>query len=173
MTQCSPTAPTRLVGLEWGPWVVGVALLCATAQAVHVDPNRATGSGPDFFQVALIADPHTVYDNLRAAKDTINKLVQNSWGNIQMVIVLGDLTDNADTVSQLPVVRRILDSLAVPYVPLIGNHDIVPYSGSEYAPPRDQNGLFTTRYFNRTFDSVYTALAASTDPPIRDLRRYA
>ena len=75
----------RPVRFGWGLGVVVVALMCAIAQAVHVDAYPPIGAGPDSFQVALIADPGNKYDNLRAAKDTINKLIENHWGNIQMV----------------------------------------------------------------------------------------
>ena len=150
---------------------VCVALTCAAAQAVIVDDDYETGSGPYAFQVALIADPSNKWDNLRAARDTINKLV-DEHGDIQMVIVLGDLTSTADTTAEFPNSKRILDSLDVPYAPLIGNHDIVPYWLDPPVPPRDEDSLFTTRYFDRTFGPVYDSLAAGKYPQIRGFRRY-
>ena len=83
MMQGSPVKHSpRPVRFGWGLGVVVVALMCAIAQAVHVDAYPPIGAGPDSFQVALIADPGNKYDNLRAAKDTINKLIENHWGNL-------------------------------------------------------------------------------------------
>ena len=165
------TRTRRPVGLGWGLWVVGIALLCAAAQAVIVEDDYETGSGPYTFQIALITDPSNKYDNLRAARDTINKLV-DEYGHIQMVMVLGDVTSTADTTTELPVAKQILDSLHVPYVPLIGNHDMVPYWLDPPVPPRDAESLFTTRYFDRTFGPVYDSLAAGKYAQVRDFRRY-
>jgi len=89
-----------------------------------------------------------------------------------MVMVLGDVTSTADTVAELPVAKQILDSLHVPYVPLIGNHDMVPYWLDPPVPPRDADSVFVTRYFDRTFGPVYDSLAAGKYSQIRDFRRY-
>jgi len=100
--------------------VVGLSLLLgSTAQAVVVEDDYEVGSGPYTFQVAMITDPSNNHENLRAARDTINKLV-DEYGEIQMVMVLGDVTSTADTTFEFPIAKRILDSLEVPYVPLIG-----------------------------------------------------
>ena len=99
----SPATGTRTrrpVGLGWGLWVVGIALLCAAAQAVIVEDDYETGSGPYTFQIALITDPSNKYDNLRAARDTINKLV-DEYGQIQMVMVLGDVTSTAEWLTRI------------------------------------------------------------------------
>jgi len=168
----SPASVTRRPGgFGWRPWIIGIALLCAAAQAVVVEDDYETGSGPYTFQVALITDPSNKWENLRAARDTINKLV-DEYGDIQMVMVLGDLTSTADTNAEFPNARQILDSLHVPYVPLIGNHDMVPYWLDPPVPPRDADSFFTTRYFDRTFGPVYDSLAAGKYPQIRDFRRY-
>jgi|GEM_PF-1158106 len=170
--QGSPVTRTqRPVRFGWSLWVVGIALLCAAAQAVIVEDDYETGSGPYTFQVALITDPSNKWDNLRAARDTINKLV-DEYGDIEMVMVLGDVTSTADTTAEFPNAKHILDSLHVPYVPLIGNHDMVPYWLDPPVPPRDTDSLFTTRYFDRTFGPVYDSLAAGKYPQIRDFRRY-
>ncbi|MCX6844692.1 MAG: metallophosphoesterase [candidate division WOR-3 bacterium] len=160
------TRTQRPARFGWSPWVVGIALLCAAAPAVIVEDDYETGSGPYFFRIALIADPHNKYDNLRAARDTINSLASNPSYNMEMVIVLGDLSSAATY--ELDSAKSILDGLAVPYVPLTGNHDIVPWD----APARDEDSLFTTRCFDRTFGSVYDAMADSMYPEVRDFRRY-
>jgi hypothetical protein len=166
------TLTRRPVRIRWSAWVFGVALLCAAAHAVIVEDDYETGSGPISFQIALIADPHNNWDNLRAVRDTINRLV-DAGGDIQVVVVLGDVTSTGDTTAEFPNARQILDSLHVPYVPLIGNHDMVPYWLDPPVPPRDAESLFTTRYFDRTFGPVYDSLTAGKYPQIRGFRRYA
>jgi hypothetical protein len=171
--QGSPVTRTqRSVGFGWRLWAVGIALLCAAAPAVIVEDDYEVGSGPYTFQVALIADPSNKWDNLRAVRDTINKLV-DEYGEIEMVMVIGDMTSTADTTAEFPNAKHILDSLHVPYVPLIGNHEMVPYWLDPPVPPRDADSLFTTRYFDRTFGPVYDSLAAGRYAQVRDFRRYA
>ena len=155
-----------------GLFVVSLSLLLvAAARGVVVEDDYEVGSGPRTFQVAVIADPSNRYESLRAARDTINKLV-DAYGEIKLVMVLGDVTSTADTVFEFPVVKGILDSLRVPYVPLVGNHDMVPYWLDPPVPPRDADSLFTTRYFERTFGPVYESLAAGRYEQVRDFRRY-
>jgi 3',5'-cyclic AMP phosphodiesterase CpdA len=146
--------------------------MCATAQAITVDYDYEVGSGSSFFQVALIADPHNDTLNLWAAVHTINSLLGDPSHDIQMVIVLGDLTSTGDTSTDFPNSRRILDSLHVPYVPLIGNHDIVPYWYDPPVPARDSDSLFTTRYFERWFGPVYESLKTGKYTQIRAFQRY-
>ncbi len=146
-------------------------LLVGVAAAVVVEDDYEVGSGPQTFQIAIITDPSNDYDNLRAARDTINKLVA-VYGQIQMVMVLGDVTSTADTTTELPVAKQVLDSLDVPYVPLMGNHDVVPYWLDPPVPPRDADSIFVTRYFDRTFGPVYESLATGKYPQISNFRRY-
>jgi predicted MPP superfamily phosphohydrolase len=47
--------------------------------------------------------------------------------HIQFVIVSGDLTGSAEK-SEFLHFRQIMDSLKVPYIPVIGNHDVWPYN---------------------------------------------
>jgi hypothetical protein len=84
MTQDNPSRCTlRPVRFIWRVWAVAIGLLCAAAHAVIVDDDYETGSGSSFFQVALVADPHNAYDNLRAIRDTINSLVEKRVGDIK------------------------------------------------------------------------------------------
>jgi hypothetical protein len=47
--------------------------------------------------------------------------------NIDFVVVLGDISDTGEK-SEFIKARDILNGLNVPYIPLIGNHDIWPYT---------------------------------------------
>jgi len=46
---------------------------------------------------------------------------------IKFVVVLGDISDSAEE-SELLKAREILSELDIPYIPLIGNHDVWPYT---------------------------------------------
>ena len=46
--------------------------------------------------------------------------------DIHFVLVLGDLTDSAEG-SEFALSRQVLDELTLPWLPLIGNHDMWPY----------------------------------------------
>jgi len=89
-----------------------------------------------------------------------------------MVVVLGDLTSTADTTREFATAETILASLDVPYVPVIGNHDMVPCWVTPRVPPRDSDSLYTTRYFEKWFGPQYGRLADSGFPQIRDFQRY-
>ena len=73
---------------------------------------------------------------------------------IKFVVVTGDLTDSAER-SEFACAKYILDKLTVPYVPLIGNHDIWPYINDE----NESNGPNGDEYFKYAFDPVLDSLA--------------
>ncbi|MBU7025436.1 MAG: metallophosphoesterase [Theionarchaea archaeon] len=139
---------------------------------------RDVGSGSRAFSFAIIADPHVghdisdygssgwddsppTYDQgpgaecLRKEVDWINSYIDDY--DIRFVIVLGDLSESAE-LSEFRKAKEILDTLNVPYVPLIGNHDIWPYTCSSEAP--EITGLDgTDKYFNDVFQPQYDYLA--------------
>lgn len=67
---------------------------------------------------------------LRRAVDWINAHKDDPGGPIRFAAVLGDLADSAEGCEFLKA-REILDGLEVPYVPLLGNHDVWPYTAYE------------------------------------------
>lgn len=75
--------------------------------------------------------------------------------NIRFVAVLGDITQSAEESEYLKA-KEILDRLSVPYVPLLGNHDVWPYTDDEGSPV--PNGSCR---FNAIFASTFESLACS------------
>jgi parallel beta-helix repeat protein len=67
-------------------------------------------------------------ERLKKAVEWINE--NKSEYNIKFVIVLGDISDSGEY-SELNKSKNILDKLDVPYVPVIGNHDVLPYTEYE------------------------------------------
>jgi hypothetical protein len=92
-------------------------------------------------------------DRLRRTVDWINANA-DALG-IRFVAVLGDITDSAQE-SEFHMARRILDSLAMPYVPLFGNHDVWPYSLHHHA-----NGPSGSEVFNSVFAGAFARLSSS------------
>ncbi len=77
-------------------------------------------------------------DRLRELIDHINanwtKGITREWwadgqrveGRVEFAVVVGDITESGE-LSEFARARRLLDTLNVPYVPLPGNHDVVPH----------------------------------------------
>jgi parallel beta-helix repeat protein len=74
--------------------------------------------------------------------------------NIRFVVVLGDISDSGEY-SELKKAKNILDKLNeedIPYVPVIGNHDIWPYTDKE------EKSSYSD-YFKRIFQDRFAVLA--------------
>ncbi len=91
--------------------------------------------------------------------------------NIKFVVISGDLTGSAEK-SEFQMCKKIMDGLNMPYVPVIGNHDIWPYvryqseapyacgdsvMGEVFAEVYDKDKLFFQNWndgtrLNRTFN---------------------
>jgi len=91
--------------------------------------------------------------NLALAVNRINASV--SQYDIAFVMVLGDNGDSGER-SEIAMSRALLDQLAVPYFPLIGNHDMWPHTASSEAP-----SPLGDRYFETIFGPRYQTLAAA------------
>jgi 3',5'-cyclic-AMP phosphodiesterase len=70
------------------------------------------------FKFAVIADIHLNYDNLKACIDTINK-----QKDLEFVIVAGDFTDKG-LLEEYQLMYNFFSSLKIPYLTVIGNHDL-------------------------------------------------
>ncbi|MBW2523996.1 MAG: metallophosphoesterase [Deltaproteobacteria bacterium] len=82
---------------------------------------------PDFGSEGY-ADSGGSEDEISARVRTAVELVNanaDAYG-IELVMLVGDLTDSGE-MSEYVMAKSIMDELAVPYFPLIGNHDMWPY----------------------------------------------
>jgi len=100
-----------------------------------------------------ITDTGAVVIALRQSVKWINEHTDSL--KIRFVIVTGDLADS-DEKSELYKCKQILDSLIIPYIPLIGNHDVWPYTDS-YST--EAPGPFGDSIFNIIFAQHFTSLA--------------
>ena len=82
-----------------------------------------------------------MYPEIYNLRESVNQINQNiNTYNIRFVVVLGDFTNSAE-LSELNKAKDILNELQVPWVPLIGNHDVWPYSPIDEAPEVGANNV--------------------------------
>ncbi|MCX7995926.1 MAG: metallophosphoesterase [candidate division WOR-3 bacterium] len=134
------------------------------------------GNGNNQFSIAIIADPHVGdaiadygtpgwndtpfnYDQGSAAvnlRNTVNWInTHKNVHNIKYVFILGDLTESAE-ISELRKAYEILNTLQVPWIPLIGNHDVWPYIDANNKAPEE----LSDSYFNSIFGAHYDYLSS-------------
>jgi hypothetical protein len=73
--------------------------------------------------------------------------------NIRFVMHLGDLTDSGEW-SEFAKGKEILDALDIPYIPIMGNHDVWPYTSSGEAE-KD----WIIKFFQETFNEQFSFLS--------------
>ena len=136
--------------------------------------DEAEATGARLFSFALMTDLHIGegvgdygdpgWDDANGAEDDVTNTLRFAVGNvnfarteydIRFVIVTGDLSDSGER-SELLKARDILDQLDVPYFPVLGNHDMWPYTGDVEAP-----GPVGDRVFEEVFAERFAELAVS------------
>lgn len=119
---------------------------------LHVGEGADNGDygTPGFDDAPPAGDEGGPARRLREAVNWIN--ANKDARNIAFVIVTGDLTDSGER-SEFLKAKEILDALTVPYIPMIGNHDVWPYTAdSEAASPLGDE------YFKDIFGPVFDGL---------------
>ncbi|RJS73842.1 PKD domain-containing protein, partial [Methanophagales archaeon] len=108
----------------------------------HPDPYQQYDYGTPGWNDNLTGDPgkdeYYLTKRLRAVVGRIRELKNEQ--NIKFVVVLGDITDTAEK-SEFLKAREILNELndvGIPYIPMIGNHDIWPYTQKPGVDPDDR-----------------------------------
>ena len=161
-----PTTPGALDGTYNGWGDAFVAKLAAKPWLFAVITDLHIGYGiPDYgtegWDDDLTGDPR--WDNYYLT-ERVRKAVQ--WINdhadeykVKFVAVLGDITDTAQR-SQFKKAKELLDQLNVPYFPVIGNHDLVPYAMQPGNNPdlrvlEGREGEITSRYFRSVFTNEF------------------
>jgi DNA-binding beta-propeller fold protein YncE/PKD repeat protein len=150
---------------------VGIALdyrsVCVQVQYTDVGPI----SDPLVFSFAIITDNHLhtppAYTHLKDVVDWINSNIQAQ--DIRFVMHLGDITDETMTpqgryscrAGPLLEVKQELDRLQVPYIPVIGNHDVWYDNNAGATAPDPSQPWFEKRpeeIFHQIFSPEYDYL---------------
>ena len=117
---------------------------------LHIGEGSADYGTPGYEDAPPAGDVGVPAQLLRKQVDWINANIDAC--NIDLVIVTGDITQSGER-SEFMKAREILDTLTVPYVPILGNHDVWPYTGSTEAPYP-----FGDQYFKEVFASTFNNL---------------
>ncbi|NLO91736.1 MAG: hypothetical protein GX410_07075 [Elusimicrobia bacterium] len=120
---------------------------------IHIGFGTTDYASPGYDDTLDGASEGKAERNLREAVEWIN--ANREKLRIKFVAVTGDITHHAQR-SEFLKAREILNGLSVPYVPIMGNHDVWPFSkGGDAAP-----GPFGDSYYKKTFSGEFARLAS-------------
>lgn len=130
--------------LEYGPHVI---TLDGSERGLHARALGALaaadpGAGARAVRFALVADSHLAYEEAEAAVAHLN-----ARGDLDFVVHLGDLT-HVGLVQEFRRMNAVLARLGVPYLVVVGNHDLLGTGGETYAR------MFGSRELAFTFGGV-------------------
>lgn len=117
---------------------------------LHIGEGVADYGTAGYDDSPAAGDVGTPAQLLRKEVDWINANIGTY--NIRFVIVTGDITGSGER-SEFLKAKEILDSLTVPYIPILGNHDVWPYTGASEAPYP-----YGDQYFLEIFAPTFTYL---------------
>lgn len=157
------------------PEVFSLAILTDT----HIGEGLLDHAEPGFDDAGEGED-HVPVQRLQEAVAKINAATEDH--DIRVVMALGDFTDSAER-SEMVRARELLDGLAVPYVPLIGNHDMWPYARNDGETFAEAEGPTGDALFDEVFADHFADLSdrlsgfgkaptPSTDPSTGDERYF-
>ena len=125
---------------------------------VHISDVHIGESMGDYGSVGFDDFPHKSFtgysvQRLKKAVEWINENAKKL--DIHFVAVTGDLTDSGER-SEFMKCKELLDMLTVPYIPLIGNHDVWPYISEEIESSHPNGDSVLNEIFSETFDNLKT-----------------
>jgi 3',5'-cyclic-AMP phosphodiesterase len=120
-----------------------LSILLALLWILAPGPADAAGSaGERPFGIVLIGDPHLPGKNLQAKEEVIRAI--NGWGDIDRVVVLGDICKETGTVEEYALAKQFFSRLRKPLRLVAGNHDII-YEDQSDADGRKVKASAATR----------------------------
>jgi|GEM_PF-1267827 len=117
---------------------------------LHIGEGFNDYGTPGFDDLPPAGDVGSSAENLRQAVNLVN--AEREQYHIKFVIVTGDMSDSGER-SELLKCKEILDSLEVPYIPMIGNHDIWPYCLDANGTPINSQTPCGDQYYRDIFGS--------------------
>lgn len=135
------------VGVDYNPGLAGSSWQFSFIQLTDI--HIGEGAPGDDYGTPGYEDGITATD----AGDPLIRLRKSvAWINehrealkVHFVVVTGDLSESGE-ISELLRCKMVLDSLEVPYIPMVGNHDIWPLSQGIEAPLPDGDSLFNVLF---------------------------
>jgi len=119
--------------------------------ALEIPNITYIGSGDVRFSFVIVTDIH---DDLERLDDLVKWVNTNrDTHKIRFVMVLGDLFYCKQVyLAKFPEIKRILDTLDVPYMPLIGNHEVADPAGGFVPDPLEA----FEKAFNDCFEELFS-----------------
>jgi predicted MPP superfamily phosphohydrolase len=115
----------------------------------HIGEGLGDYGTPGFYNDTMPAIDESEPDvRLRKAVQWIN--ANSISKNIKFVVVSGDLTGSAEK-SEFLKFKEIMSDLQMPYVPVIGNHDVWPYVRYQTEAPFANGDSVMNEVFRRCF----------------------
>lgn len=119
---------------------------------IHIGEGQGDYGTTGFLNDTMPAgDVGYTAERLRHAVNWINRYADRY--NIKFVVVTGDITDSGER-SEFEKAKEILDALAIPYVPQIGNHDIWPYIRYQFEAEYAYGDSVMFEVFRETYDKA-------------------
>ena len=128
------------------------------------------GDGTPCFSFAIFADPQSDIGKLNDAVSWVNTNYVTK--KIKFVVVLGDLIQGEKASgydTDFTAVKTALTTLNVPWIPVIGNHDVwcnlagtpihIPDCSGDI--PQYTDTTYPEKHFNNVFGPVYNSLATT------------
>ncbi len=98
-------------------------LLIILAITGCASPTATSPKAKDYYRIVLLADPHLPGRNLALKEDAVNTL--NSWDDVDLVVVLGDICNDRGTAEEYAFAQNFLNRLTKPVAVIAGNHDYI------------------------------------------------
>jgi hypothetical protein len=117
---------------------------------IHIGEGQGDYGTPGFLNDTMPeGDAGFTAVRLRHAVNWINANAAEK--GIRFVVVTGDITDSAER-SEFEKAKEILNTLNIPYVPTIGNHDIWPYVRYQFEAPYAYGDSVMYEIFSDVYD---------------------
>ncbi len=122
---------------------------------VHISDTHIGEGISDYGTRGYYNDTMPIVDTSKPAKSleqAVNWInAHDQEKNIKFVLVSGDLTGSAEK-SEFMMFKKIMSNLNVPYVPVIGNHDIWPYVRYQDEAPYASGDSIMNEIFADVYD---------------------
>ncbi len=113
-TVCCLTAPD-----SGGPPVVAVLIALIALSGCGAGNHPVDTGAP--VHLVVLGDPHLPGTNLVAKRAVLERI--NTWSDVELVVVVGDLTERYGTEREYAAAATYFRSLRHPLAPIVGNHD--------------------------------------------------
>lgn len=110
--------------------LLGIVAICAVGGVPCDEAAWAAEKG--YTHIAVLSDLHLPGRILPMKEKAIETL--NTWNDLDMVAVLGDICQDHGSVEEYAFARQFLSKLNKPFLPIVGNHEYIYYDVNPFNP---------------------------------------